>query len=40
MTSKQRRRKEQGAMMAEKVAGRLEKKVGESMGRSKIVEGR
>lgn len=40
LTSKQRRRKEQGAMMAEKVAGRLEKKVEESMGRSKIVEGR
>ena len=40
LTSKQRRRKEQGVVMAERVAGRLEKKVEESMGKSKVVEGR
>ncbi|RPB29844.1 hypothetical protein L211DRAFT_864396 [Terfezia boudieri ATCC MYA-4762] len=40
LTSKQRRRKEQGVIMAERVAGRLEKKVEESTGRCKTVEGR
>lgn len=40
LTTKQRRRKELGAVMAERVAGRLQKKVEESVGRSKVVEGR
>lgn len=40
LTSKQKRRREQGAIMAERVAGRLEKKVETSMDRSRAVEGR
>ncbi|KAF8460483.1 hypothetical protein BDZ91DRAFT_738979 [Kalaharituber pfeilii] len=37
LSAKQRRRKELGVVMAERVAGRLERKVKESVGRGKVV---
>jgi len=40
LTSKQRRRREKGTVMAERVASRFEKKVQESVGRSKVAVSR
>lgn len=40
LTSKQRRRREKGTVMAERVASRFERKVQESVGRSKAAVGR
>ena len=40
LTTKQRRRRERGTVMAERVAGRFERRIQESVGRSKVAVGR